>query len=201
MFAPSLTKKIKGLIFRTFLRIIQAPRIVFYKLISTPILYGKPNLRQPLLVCGDGKIKIADNVFIGYFPSPLFLSTYAHIEARNIGSSISIGSGTLINNNFSAIAEFTNITIGNNVLIGVNVGIIDSDFHGISLKNRKLSLPEWAKPVVIEDDVFIGSNVQILKGVKIGSRAVIANGSVVVKDIPDDALAGGNPAYIIKILE
>jgi acetyltransferase-like isoleucine patch superfamily enzyme len=194
-----LFSRLKRYAFRCICRIIQAPRIFFYRLISSSILVGNPTLNQPLLIIGCGKIKIPAGVSIGYFPSPSFFSTYAHVEARNSEAVIAIGVGTFINNNFSAIAEHTSITIGSNVLIGTNVEIIDSDFHGINRSERKLSKQEWAKPVTIEDEVFIGNNVRILKGVTIGRGAVIANGAVVVSCIPADSIAGGNPARIIEM--
>ena len=55
-------------------------------------------------------------------------------------------------------------------------------------------------PVVIEDDVLIGTNCIILKGVTIGARSIIAAGSIVTKSIPADCIAGGNPAKVIKYL-
>ena len=57
-----------------------------------------------------------------------------------------------------------------------------------------------AQPVYIGDDVFIGSNVKILKGVSIGDGSVIGNGAIVSKDIPSRAIAGGNPAKVIKMI-
>lgn len=86
-------------------------------------------------------------------------------------------------------------------MIGTNVEIYDSDFHGIRVCDRVVSKVEWAKPVVIEDDVFLGSNVRVLKGVTIGRGSVIANGSVVIKDIPSSVVAGGIPAKVIKVIE
>ena len=56
------------------------------------------------------------------------------------------------------------------------------------------------KGIVIEDDVLIGMNSIILKGVRVGARSVIGAGSVVVKDIPSDCIAAGNPAKVIKII-
>jgi len=145
-------------------------------------------------------IEFKGRVNIGFFPSPHFFSTYAYLEARRVTSKISIGSGTWINNGFSAIAEHTSIIIGQRVLIGTNVEIFDSDFHGILVHDRNRSLAEWAKPVVVEDDVFLGSNVRVLKGVTIGRGSVVANGSLVVNDIPSGVIAGGNPARVLRKL-
>ncbi len=157
--------------------------------------------QQPLLLIGLGTIKFDGKVVIGYFPSPHFLSTYAHIEARRVGSVITIGDGTSINNNFCAIAEHTRIAIGKNCRIGANVEIIDSDFHGLSPNTRSQSLAEWARPVEIGDNVFIGSNVKVLKGVTVGNGAVIALGSVVTKNVESNSIVGGNPAVFIRRLE
>lgn len=171
-----------------------------FKILSRADIQGKPILLQPLQAVGAGVIEFMGEVQIGYFPSPSFFSTYAYIEARAKGTKIVIGEGTFINNGFSAIAEHSSITIGRRVLIGVNVEIIDSDFHGLRVEDRGKSRPEWAKPVVIEDDVFLGSNVRVLKGVTIGRGAVVANGSIVVTDVPPGVVAGGNPARTIKAL-
>ena len=78
--------------------------------------------------------------------------------------------------------------------IGACVEILDSDFQGLSIEQRGMSKPEWTRPVTISDSVFIGSNVKIMKGVTIGYGSVIANGSVVVGDVPAGVIAGGVPA-------
>jgi acetyltransferase-like isoleucine patch superfamily enzyme len=178
-------------------RLVQWPRILVCKLLSSARIHGKPTLNQPMQGVGLGVIVFSGNVNIGVFPSPFFFSTYAYIEARNSSARISIGEGTWINNGFSAIAEHTSIMIGRRVLIGTNVEIYDSDFHGIRVDDRNNSRAEWAKPVIVEDDVFLGSNVRVLKGVTIGRGAVIGNSSVVVKDIPPGVIAVGNPARVL----
>lgn len=182
------------------LRIAQWPRILFYRLISTNKIQGKPRRFQPLQCVGLGKVKVDNEVCIGVFPSPFFFSTYAYLEARNPSAMITIGRGTWLNNNFCAIAEHTFISIGNNCLIGANVEILDSDFHGMNLMDRDKSLSDWAKPVEIHDDVFIGSNVKILKGVTVGHGSVIANGSIVTTSVPAGMVVGGNPARVLKAL-
>lgn len=182
-------------------RLIQGSRILVYRFLSSAVTQGKPTLFQPLQTAGLGVIEFSGQVKIGVFPSPFFFSTYAYLEARNSTARISIGDGTWINNGFSAIAEHTSITIGRRVLIGTYVELFDSDFHGIRIDDRKNSRAEWAKPVVIEDDVFIGSNVRVLKGVTIGHGSVIANSSVVLKDVPPNVIAGGNPARVLKAID
>jgi maltose O-acetyltransferase len=122
------------------------------------------------------------------------------LEARNKGASISIGNGTWINNDFRAIAEHTFISIGENCRIGGRVEMLDSDFHGLCVDQRDMSKAEWAAPVIVGNDVFIGSNVAILKGVRIGDGAVIAAGSIVTRDIPSRVVAAGNPARVVSSL-
>lgn len=96
------------------------------------------------------------------------------------------------------------ITIGNAVMLGGNVTIVDSDCHSLDYHQRMdVDLDQAFKknmPIIIEDNVFIGMNSTILKGVTIGARSVIGACSVVTTSIPADCLAAGNPAKIIKSL-
>lgn len=89
-------------------------------------------------------------------------------------------------------------------MLGGGTCIIDTDFHPVEWKQRrKLELRVKGKisSINIGKDVFIGTNCVILKGVSIGDRSVIAAGSVVVKDIPSDVIAGGNPCKVIKSIK
>jgi len=158
---------------------------------------GYPKDVQPVLLLGKGKIIFEKNVQIGYNPSPLLYSTYAHIEARWDTAEITFGDRVFINNNFSVIAERSCIKIGDNVLIGCNVQIFDSDFHSVN-RQRKDAGTHQCKSVLIKDNVFIGNNVTILKGVTIGKNSVISAGSVVYDSFPDNVIIGGNPAVIRK---
>ena len=190
-------KRLAAALLRSF---VQAPRILLFQLLSNGCAVGKPRCYQPLHLVGAGLVKFDNNVSIGVFPSPHFFASYAYIEARQPGSRISIGENTWINNNFCAIAEHTSITIGRDCLIGCNVEILDSDFHGIKVADRGRSLSEWASPVCIGDDVFIGSNAKIMKGVTIGNGSVVANGALVVTDVPPNVIAVGVPAKVIRTL-
>lgn len=85
-------------------------------------------------------------------------------------------------------------------MIGVNLQIIDSDFHELDPDSRFGGKNIIKKDVTINENVFIGNNVTILKGVIIGKNSVIGNCSVVTKDIPENVIAAGNPAKVIKKL-
>ena len=197
MLRSKLGRQIVDLLCRTS----QKPRVAIYALLSNNRIEGTTCRFQPIQAAGRGRISFAKDVKIGVFPSPFFFSTCTDIEARNVSASVSIGAGTWINNNFSAIADFTSITIGCNCLVGASVEILDSDFHEIKVEERGLSKPEWARAVVIGDHVFLGPNVKIMKGVPIGNGSVIAKGAIVTKDIPAGAIAGGNPAEVLKVIE
>lgn len=95
------------------------------------------------------------------------------------------------------------IHIGSNVKIGAGTLIFDTNFHNTDWRVRRDQEKDLATainaPVIIGDDVFVGTRYIINKGVTIGDRSIIAAGSVVVKDIPADCLAGGNPCKVIKL--
>jgi acetyltransferase-like isoleucine patch superfamily enzyme len=100
----------------------------------------------------------------------------------------------------TVIAACQLIKIGNNVLCGANVTITDNDRHPLNSKERISGLAGKCAPVNIGDEVFIGMNTIVLKGVTIGKGSVIAANSVVTKNIPDNVIAGGNPAKIISTI-
>lgn len=91
------------------------------------------------------------------------------------------------------------VTIGQRVTIGANAIIVDTDFHPLDAVIRQQNPTDGAtRPVVIEDDVFIGMNTLVLKGVTIGRGSVIGAGSVVTRDVPAGVIAAGNPARVIR---
>lgn len=102
----------------------------------------------------------------------------------------------------AAIACQENIIIGNNVKIGGGACVYDSDFHALDYKQRANPLTDSknkiTKPVLIEDDVFIGAKSIILKGVTIGARSIVGASSVVTNNIPSDEIWAGNPAKFIR---
>ena len=111
------------------------------------------------------------------------------------GSNIRVGRRFFANFNFTVLDEAL-VTIGDDCFIGPNV-IIYTACHSTDPIERN-SRREWAKPVTIGDNVWIGGSVTILPGVTIGSNVTIGAGSVVVKDIPDGCVAVGNPCRVVK---
>jgi acetyltransferase-like isoleucine patch superfamily enzyme len=106
------------------------------------------------------------------------------------------------------------VTIGNYVLIGWNTIITDTDFHPIAPAERIADAiacsplaqgrprpPVSRKPIFIDDDVWIGPNATILKGVRIGAGAIVEPGSLVTRDVPPRARVIGNPAQVIGTVE
>jgi acetyltransferase-like isoleucine patch superfamily enzyme len=124
---------------------------------------------------------------------PVVLTTWqegAHLE---IGANFAMTGGT--------ICAAERIMIGNNVAVGANTTITDTDFHTLdSIQRRLESTGGDTAATVIEDDVFIGMNCLVLKGVRIGQGSVIGAGSVIAADVPPHVIAVGNPARVIREL-
>ena len=108
---------------------------------------------------------------------------------------VSIGENFFANYNFMILAG-NEVTFGDNVFIGPNCGIYAAG-HPFDVEKRAAGL-EYALPIHIGNDVWIGGHVCIVSGVSIGDGSIIAAGSVVVKDIPAGVLAGGNPCKVIR---
>lgn len=147
------------------------------------------------------KIVIGDNCWVrGY------------LLLFNHGGEIEIGNDCFIGPE-SRIWSAKKIVIGNRVLISHNVNIHDNNSHPIDAKLRHEDfvhiLNKGLQPInnlneaeiTIGDDVWIGFNSIILKGVKIGKCAIIGAGTIITKDVPDYAVVAGNPARIIKYLQ
>ncbi len=191
----------RALITKVSIPIYGAFRRLLFNVLSSARFEGPVCFAQAAQIVGKGKLVASGKVTIGFFPSPHFFSSYSYLEARSSESKIEIGAGTHINNGFVAIAERSTIKIGKGCLIGTRVEVYDSDFHALSVNDRRQGKAHITRNVTIGDNVFIGSNVRIFKGVSIGNGAVIANGAIVTKDIPAFTLYGGIPAKLIRRLD
>lgn len=114
------------------------------------------------------------------------------------GNGIRLGEHVFINGNCTFL-DGAYITIGHNTLIGPNVQIY-TPHHPIPYLERRES-KEYAYPVTIGNDCWIGGGAIILPGITIGDRCIVGAGSVVTKDLPSDCIAVGNPAVIKRKLK
>lgn len=155
---------------------------------------------QPILFKNYPNFKYGNNCTFGVEQSPFFFTTYMYVDCREPCDVIQIGNNCHFNNNISLIAKGGNIKIGDNCLIGSSIRMISSDFHDIDPANRFKPQTINSKSINIGNNVFIGDDVTILKGVNIGDNSVIASGALVSRDIEDDCIVGGVPAVLIKKL-
>ncbi len=142
-----------------------------------------------VLIENEGAIHLGDKVRIRAIHLPVELASMP-------GGTLTIGDKTFINSGVSICAQ-QSVTIGKNCAIGNMSLIMDTDFHTPGDHTR---WPE-ARPVVLEDDVWLGARVTVLKGVTIGHGAVVAAGAVVTKDVAPRTVVGGVPAKLIRHLD
>jgi maltose O-acetyltransferase len=131
--------------------------------------------------------ELLPNAGTGLWLQPPFYCDYGY----------NIKSGDKVFFNFNCVVlDVMPVTIGHRTLFGPNVQIYTA-MHPLNHQERASGL-EFAKPITIGEDVWIGGNVVICPGVTIGDRSVIGAGSVVTKNIPADVVAAGNPCKVIR---
>lgn len=114
------------------------------------------------------------------------------------GYNIHLGENFYANHNL-VILDAAPVRFGRNVFVAPNCGFYTAG-HPLDAARRNQGL-EYARPITVGDDVWIGAGVQVMPGVTIGSNVVIGGGSVVTRDIPADSVAVGNPCRVIKKLK
>lgn len=113
------------------------------------------------------------------------------------GYNIRVGKNFYANFNLVILDEAP-VTFGDNVFVAPNCGFYTAG-HPIAAEERNKGL-EYARPITVGDNVWIGAGVSVLPGVTIGDNCVIGAGSVVVKDIPSNSVAVGNPCKVVKTI-
>lgn len=124
-----------------------------------------------------------------------------HIEQSfycDYGYNIEIGENFYSNHNL-VILDCAKVKFGDNVFIGPNCGFYTAE-HPLDVKTRNKGL-EYAKPIIVGNNVWIGGGVQVTAGVTIGNNVVVGAGAVVTKDIPDNCVVAEVPAKKIKDIE
>lgn len=152
-------------------------------------------------VAPDARVKIGSSVTMISAPEGNLsgLSKGCSIGVEP-GAKLTIGDGC----GFSGVSIYCalEISIGSHLTCGANVCIWDTDFHPLDAAARRANDRSaiQRKPVIIGDDVFLGANVLVLKGARIGDRAVIGAGSVVTGEVPADEIWAGHPARFVRRL-
>lgn len=113
------------------------------------------------------------------------------------GYNIEIGENFYSNHNL-VILDCAKVKFGDNVFIAPNCGFYTAE-HPLDAETRNKG-SEYAKPIIIGNNVWIGGGVQILSGVTVGNNSVVAAGAVVTKNVPDNSVVAGVPAKVIKFL-
>lgn len=156
-----------------------------------------PTFQQKTRISGIGIIKIGKECGFGFKMGGFWLNGSIEIQARDKNAEIIIGNSVHTNNNIF-ICALKSIKIGNYTRIGQNVCIMDFEAHSTNPSKRS-KIGEIGE-VLIEDNVWIGNNVTILKNSKIGQNTIVATGAVVTGCFPKNVIIGGIPAKIIKEL-
>lgn len=181
-------------------------RCTFFKIFMklNKITYGKNLILKgvPCIIRRQGEITIGDNVTI----NSSFFSNLTGINHRTIMVTRLLESKIVIGNNVgisgATVYARDSIIIGNNVLIGANVKIIDSDFHPMDMEARALDDKSKIvnKPIYIADDCFLGADSIILKGTVLGRGCVVGAGAVVSGKFEPGSVIVGNPGRVVKKL-
>lgn len=172
--------------------------IIYFKILKVECK-GNYKIRGKLFLRNSGRVIFGDNLLInsGLKYNPIGGQSFTSIVVEKTGF-LEIKDNVGISN--SSIFCSNKIIIENNVLIGGNCKIYDTDFHSIFIENR-IKVPEVgikSSPLKICEGAFIGAGTTILKGVTVGKNAVIGASSVVSRNIPENEVWAGNPIKKIK---
>lgn len=189
---PDLESMVRGFLIQYFFHISDRNRIEVVGEGRRSI-----NLLTPTQFKGHGRIVLSNTAVFGVPRSPGHHGC-SYIESRTPDSLIQIGAGTVFNNRAFILSEGASVTFGERVLVGPELHVADSNSHQLDVPNRAKP-DDNPRPVVVGDDVFIGSRVTLLKGVRIGRGCIVSAGAVVTSNFvaPDYSVVAGNPARIV----
>jgi acetyltransferase-like isoleucine patch superfamily enzyme len=157
-------------------------------------MYGRPSIHR----CRGSRIQAGKRLEIRSWSraNPVGISHPCVITTLEPHSFIDIGDDVGISG--GCLAAASGITIGNRVLLGADVRILDNDIHPVAAEGRRYAAEGVrSAPIHIGADVFIAASAIILKGVTIGEGSIVGAGSVVTSDVPPHAIVAGNPARVV----
>jgi hypothetical protein len=160
-------------------------------------VFGRPILQKHR----GSRIALGDGLTLRSWPrsNPLAPTHPVVLSTRSAQAEIVIGDDCGFTG--TTLVADASIRIGNRVLVGGNASIVDTDFHPLTPEGRLEDINAGtSRPIEIGDDVFIGMNSLILKGVTVGDGSVVGAGSVVSRDVPPHTIVAGNPATVVKEL-
>jgi acetyltransferase-like isoleucine patch superfamily enzyme len=149
----------------------------------------------------SSEIQLGDRLYLRSWPrsNPLVPHHPVVFATRRAGARIDVGDGCGFSGATLVAAE--QITIGDRVQIGSNASVVDTDFHPLDPEKRLRDFNAGkTAPITIGDDVFVGMDSLILKGVTVGDGSVVGAGSVVSRDVPPGTVVAGNPAQVVRAL-
>jgi acetyltransferase-like isoleucine patch superfamily enzyme len=160
-------------------------------------VFGRPIIQRHR----GSRIEMGDGLTLRSWPrsNPLAPTAPVVLSTRRADAAITVGDGCGFTGTTLVAAD--RIAIGDRVLVGGNASIVDFDFHPLTPEARAEAINAGAAaPIVIEDDVFVGMEALVLKGVTIGEGAVVGAGAVVTQDVPPRTVVAGNPATVVRKL-
>jgi acetyltransferase-like isoleucine patch superfamily enzyme len=125
------------------------------------------------------------------------LGVFQRVTIKTVGHGARIVIGDNVGMSGCTISSAKSITIGNNVLLGSGCLVTDNDAHPVDPAERTAGGGGVSKPVIIEDDVFVGARALVLKGVTIGQGSVIGAGTVITKSVAPYSVVVGNPGKVV----
>jgi acetyltransferase-like isoleucine patch superfamily enzyme len=156
--------------------------------------YGRPILRRfpgsRIIIGARSEFRSSQTSNLGGIGRPCYIST--NLSGARIEIAESCGFSATV------ICADVEIVFGRNVWCGVNTVIMDSDGHPVDAQKRIAGETGPALPIRIEDNVWLGMNVVVLKGVTIGRNSVVAANSVVAHSLPANVIAAGYPARVVR---
>jgi acetyltransferase-like isoleucine patch superfamily enzyme len=160
------------------------------------VAHGKRIRGNRVIIKNVGKIIIGNSVGLNSFPGGEPYRTGLQTHCKD--AIISIGDNCNLNG--TIIHCRTKVEIGSLCMFGPGSKLVDNDSHRISIDISERRKSPNSAPIIIHDNVWVGMNSLILKGVEIGQNSIVAAHSVVTRNVPENTLVAGNPAKIIKTL-